>query len=92
MSTSPAANDTDVLIVGAGPTGLTLACELLRRGVCCRIIDRVTEVTGADEDHPGLGADHAAYEFHEILLRRLDELCRRSRSQLRKTNECRLRD
>ena len=30
---------TDVLIVGAGPTGLTLAYELLRRGVSCRIID-----------------------------------------------------
>ncbi len=28
-----------VLIVGAGPTGLTLGCELLRRGVACRIID-----------------------------------------------------
>jgi 2-polyprenyl-6-methoxyphenol hydroxylase-like FAD-dependent oxidoreductase len=28
-----------VLIVGAGPTGLTLACELARRGVAIRIID-----------------------------------------------------
>lgn len=28
-----------VLIVGAGPTGLTLACELARRGVSLRIID-----------------------------------------------------
>jgi 2-polyprenyl-6-methoxyphenol hydroxylase-like FAD-dependent oxidoreductase len=30
---------TDIVIVGAGPTGLTLACQLLRRGVACRVID-----------------------------------------------------
>lgn len=30
----------DVLVVGAGPTGLTLACELARRGVACRVIDK----------------------------------------------------
>jgi 2-polyprenyl-6-methoxyphenol hydroxylase-like FAD-dependent oxidoreductase len=29
-----------VLIAGAGPTGLTLACDLARRGVACRVIDR----------------------------------------------------
>ncbi|WP_036528785.1 FAD-dependent monooxygenase [Nocardia sp. CNY236] len=29
-----------ILIVGAGPTGLTLGIELLRRGVPCRIIDK----------------------------------------------------
>nr|HET6903807.1 FAD-dependent oxidoreductase [Ktedonobacteraceae bacterium] len=29
-----------VLIVGAGPTGLTMACELLRRGVSCRILEQ----------------------------------------------------
>ncbi|HEY3684618.1 MAG TPA: FAD-dependent monooxygenase [Streptosporangiaceae bacterium] len=31
--------DTEVLVAGAGPTGLTLACDLLRRGVACRIVD-----------------------------------------------------
>jgi 2-polyprenyl-6-methoxyphenol hydroxylase-like FAD-dependent oxidoreductase len=30
----------EVLIVGAGPTGLTLACDLYRRGVACRLLDR----------------------------------------------------
>ncbi|MFI9382243.1 FAD-dependent monooxygenase [Kutzneria sp. NPDC052558] len=31
--------DTEILIVGAGPTGLTLAVELARRGVAHRIVD-----------------------------------------------------
>lgn len=30
----------DVLVVGAGPVGLAMACELLRHGVRCRIIDQ----------------------------------------------------
>src|ERR1700754_3279981 len=30
---------TDVLIAGAGPTGLTLAVDLARRGVRARIVD-----------------------------------------------------
>ncbi|GAA4608783.1 2-polyprenyl-6-methoxyphenol hydroxylase-like FAD-dependent oxidoreductase [Actinoplanes octamycinicus] len=30
----------DVLIAGAGPTGLTLACDLARQGVACRIVDQ----------------------------------------------------
>jgi 2-polyprenyl-6-methoxyphenol hydroxylase-like FAD-dependent oxidoreductase len=33
----------DVLVVGAGPVGLTLAGELARHGVRCRIIDRLAQ-------------------------------------------------
>ena len=32
-------DNTTVLVVGAGPTGLLLASELLRRNVECRVID-----------------------------------------------------
>ncbi|MFI2363640.1 FAD-dependent monooxygenase [Promicromonospora sp. NPDC019610] len=34
------AGPTEVLVVGAGPVGLALACDLARRGVGVRIIDR----------------------------------------------------
>jgi len=36
--------DPDVLIVGAGPTGLTAACELVRRGIAVRIIDKAAAI------------------------------------------------
>ncbi|HVY92671.1 MAG TPA: FAD-dependent monooxygenase, partial [Bryobacteraceae bacterium] len=36
-------SETSVLIAGAGPTGLTLACDLARRGVNFRIIDKAPE-------------------------------------------------
>lgn len=39
-ATSPQRYDTDVLIVGAGPTGLTLASALTARGIATTIIDR----------------------------------------------------
>lgn len=32
-------SDVQVLVVGAGPTGLLLAAELCRRGVACRVVD-----------------------------------------------------
>jgi len=35
----------DVLVVGAGPVGLTLANELIRHGVRCRIIDSAPHAT-----------------------------------------------
>jgi 3-(3-hydroxy-phenyl)propionate hydroxylase len=35
--------DTDVIIVGAGPIGLTTACALRHHGVRCRIVEERTE-------------------------------------------------
>jgi 2-polyprenyl-6-methoxyphenol hydroxylase-like FAD-dependent oxidoreductase/heme-degrading monooxygenase HmoA len=32
---------TDVLVVGAGPTGLTAAVELARRGIDCRVVEKM---------------------------------------------------
>jgi 2-polyprenyl-6-methoxyphenol hydroxylase-like FAD-dependent oxidoreductase len=34
--------DTDVVVVGAGPTGLTLACGLLAAGVTVRVVDKAS--------------------------------------------------
>lgn len=36
-------SSTRVMVVGAGPTGLTLAIELARRGIACRVVDRAPE-------------------------------------------------
>ena len=36
-------SDADVLIVGAGPTGLALAAALTARGVRTTVIDRLVE-------------------------------------------------
>jgi 2-polyprenyl-6-methoxyphenol hydroxylase-like FAD-dependent oxidoreductase len=33
-----------VVVAGAGPTGLTLACDLARRGIECRVIDKAPEL------------------------------------------------
>jgi 2-polyprenyl-6-methoxyphenol hydroxylase-like FAD-dependent oxidoreductase len=43
--TSEAQAAKRVLVVGAGPVGLTLACELVRRGVDARIVDRCAAPT-----------------------------------------------
>lgn len=43
MPTREPARDTDVLIVGAGPTGLVLALWLTRLGVRVRIVDKTAE-------------------------------------------------
>jgi 3-(3-hydroxy-phenyl)propionate hydroxylase len=38
--------DTDVVIAGAGPTGLMLACELRLAGVEVAVVERLAERTG----------------------------------------------
>ncbi|MFJ9721216.1 FAD-dependent monooxygenase [Streptomyces sp. NPDC101209] len=37
--------DTDVIVVGAGPVGLMLACELRLAGVTCVVLEKSTEPT-----------------------------------------------
>lgn len=56
--------DAGVLVVGAGPTGLTLAIELARREVPCRIVDR----SGERSQHSrGLGVQARTIEVFEDL-------------------------
>src|SRR5689334_294624 len=40
QSTTSGEKDTSVLIVGAGPTGLMMACQLTRFGIPYRIIEK----------------------------------------------------
>ncbi|WP_323807903.1 FAD-dependent oxidoreductase [Amycolatopsis keratiniphila] len=47
-------NSVNVLVVGAGPTGLTLAYDLARRGVPVRIIDRDAKFTTASRGKAGI--------------------------------------
>ena len=41
LSLTMSTSSPDVLVVGAGPVGLTMAAELARHGVACRIIDQL---------------------------------------------------
>jgi 2-polyprenyl-6-methoxyphenol hydroxylase-like FAD-dependent oxidoreductase len=56
--------DIDVLIVGAGPTGLTLACLLAKYGVSFRIVDRNKTTTDRSK---ALGIQARTLELYEQL-------------------------
>ena len=56
--------DTDVLVVGAGPTGLMLANQLVRRGVRVRIVDRHS---GPAQQTRALGVQARTLEIYQKL-------------------------
>ena len=53
-----------VLIVGAGPTGLTMALALARQGIACRIID---QATAPSEKSKALAIQARSLEIFEAL-------------------------
>jgi 2-polyprenyl-6-methoxyphenol hydroxylase-like FAD-dependent oxidoreductase len=56
--------NTDVIIVGAGPTGLSLACQLVRYGIDFVIIDRKAGVTTHSK---AIGVQARTMEIYEQL-------------------------
>ena len=65
MSDSTRKNSTEVLIVGAGPTGLAAACILAKRGVRVRIIDKNT---ARSDKSKALGVQAGTLECLDSLL------------------------
>ena len=56
--------NTDVLIVGAGPTGLALACQLIRHGVDFIIIDKKETTTAYSK---AIGVQARTLELYEQI-------------------------
>src|SRR5688500_18246219 len=55
---------TDVIIVGAGPTGLALACQLIRYGVDFTIIDKKETTTPHSK---AIGVQARTLEIYEQI-------------------------
>ncbi|MFF8774284.1 FAD-dependent oxidoreductase [Kitasatospora sp. NPDC015120] len=61
METSP------VLVVGAGPCGLTVACELLRHGVAVRVVDALPQPPPGSRSILLWPPQHAVLADHGVL-------------------------
>src|SRR4029077_16382335 len=55
---------TDVIIVGAGPTGLSLACQLIRYGVDFVVVEKNASITPFSK---ALGVHARTLEIYEQL-------------------------
>ena len=55
---------TDVLIVGAGPTGLALACQLIRHGIDFVIVDKKEDITPYSK---AIGVQARTLELYEQI-------------------------
>src|SRR5688572_12280229 len=55
---------TEVLIIGAGPTGLALACQLIRFGIDFRIIDKKETTTPYSK---AIGVQARTLEIYEQI-------------------------
>ena len=60
----PTSNNPDVLIVGAGPTGLALACQLIRYGIDFTIIDKKESITPYSK---AIGVQARTLEIYEQI-------------------------
>jgi len=74
----PAANSSDVILIGGGHNGLVCACYLARAGLSVRVLERRAVVGGAavtEAFHPGFRNSTAAYTvglLHPKVIAELD--------------------
>src|SRR6266567_262507 len=64
MTFMPTSTNTDVIIVGAGPTGLSLACQLIRYGIDFVVVEKNEGVTPFSK---ALGVHARTLEIYEQM-------------------------